>query len=184
MVYENFIQWFSVRENITFLIALVSFALSLWNFFQGLWKNRCAYTISYVNHFCGKHPNGRTVLQLRLNFEVHSSAPVTVTRIFLITEQEQYEFIFPSVCVWEFTRSRNGNVIKREEISSQSLPFRMEGYGALGGYFLVYVPDEMEKELNTKTKICLLVQTTKKKKHFLLSADNPGRDAEQYGKKR
>lgn len=65
---------------------------------------------------------------------------------------------------------------------SQSLPFRIEGYGALGGYFLVYIPEEAEKELCGKTQLCLKVQTTKRRKNILLSAHNPGHDAEQYGK--
>lgn len=66
---------------------------------------------------------------------------------------------------------------------SQELPFKIEGYGALGGYFIVFLPNEFEEHFRQKVEIQMTIQTTRKKKNVLLVADNPGRDVEQYGKK-
>ena len=177
------IEWLSVRDNITFLIALAGFGLSLWNFFSDLWRNRCSISVEYISHYCGVHPNGKTVLQLRLNIVNRSSAPISISRMFLIYQGCEFEFLFPSVCVWEFAKLKNHEVVKQEEIKSQALPFKIEGRGAVGGYFLVYVPPEAKDVFAKKSDIWLLMQTSRRKKRFSLAAHNPGRDAEQYGKK-
>lgn len=176
-------NWFLVRENITFLIALVGFMLSLWNFFSDHWRNRCSFSVEYISHYCGIHPNGKTVLQLRLNIVNKSSVPISISRMFLNYKRQELEFLFPSVCVWEFTKRRNHEIVKQEEINSQAIPFKIEGHGAVGGYFLVYVPPEARGDFSQKTKIKISMQTSRQKKRFLLTAHNPGRDAEQYGKK-
>lgn len=103
--------------------------------------------------------------------------------MFLHYQGQFYEFLFPSVNVWEFTTRRNHEIINREVIKSQAIPFKIEGRGAVGGYFLVYIPSEAKDAFAQQTMFDLIVHTSKRKKRFSLVANNHGRDAEQYGKK-
>ncbi len=180
---SKLLSWLAVRDNVTFLIALAGFGLSIWNFFADLWRNRCSIRIEYISHYCGAHPNGRSFLQLRLNIINRSSAPISISRMFLHYQGQFYEFLFPSVNVWEFTTRRNHEIINREVIKSQAIPFKIEGRGAVGGYFLVYIPSEAKDAFAQQTMFDLIVHTSKRKKRFSLVANNHGRDAEQYGKK-
>lgn len=182
-MFAQIFSWICSKENITFVIAVAGFILSLWNFFFDLWRNRCALSVEYINHYCGIHPNGNGLLQLRLNIVNESSAPIAVSRMFLLHNGKEIEFLFPSLCVWEFTKLRNGQIMSQDEVKSQAIPFKIEGHGVVGGYFLVYVPREELGFFEQEAEIQLVLQTARRKKRFLLTANNPGRDAEQYGKK-
>ena len=63
----------------------------------------------------------------------------------MVVDDKKYEFLFPEQQVYRMTRTENGKTFQIGEIKSQSLPVRIEGNGALGGYFAVYLPPEMEK---------------------------------------
>ena len=98
-----------------------------------------------------------------------------------ISNGEKYEFLFPEQQVYQMTRHQNGETIPIREVKSQKLPFRIEGKGALGGYFAAYLPTDMEKTFQSAGKWQLVVQTSQKEKVFSIVADKPGYDIEQYG---
>lgn len=100
--------------------------------------------------------------------------------MFLHIREDEYEFLFPEQQVYQRTRTENGKTFQTGEVRSQSLPFKVEGNGAIGGYFAVYLPVEMKKQFQSAGKWELVVQTAGKRKRFLLTADNPGYDIEQY----
>lgn len=175
-------EWFvAYRESITLGIAIISFMLSVYNFVKNCWDLRCALRISYKSHTAGKHQSGKTILVLRLIFENQSAAKTSVTRIFLNHKGKRYEFAFPENQVWEF-ESKIGNVVKKREcVVSQRLPFAIEGYGAVGGYFVAYLPLELCSDFSANAKIELDIQTNRKMLHTSLVADNPGYDSQEYG---
>ena len=175
------LTWIWNRNNITLVIAVLGFGMSLYNFFRSLWDRRCDFRVDYVSHYCTLSRSGKYAEPMfRLNFINRSSAPLTVVRMFLCVENEKYEFLFPEQMVYQMTHTENGKTVQAGEVRSQALPFRVEGNGAMGGYFAVYLPPEMKKQFQSAGKWKLTVQTTRKKKSFLLAADNPGYDIEQY----
>lgn len=99
----------------------------------------------------------------RFNFVNLSAAPLTVVRMFLLVDGEKYEFLFPEQQVYQMTRHQNGETIPIREVKSQKLPFRIEGKGALGGYFAVYLPIDMEKTFKQLENGSLLFKRRKRK---------------------
>lgn len=179
---NKIVTWLWNRENITDVIAGFGFLMSLYNFFRALWDKRCSFRVDYVSHYCCLSKSGKYAeLMFRFNFVNLSAAPLTVVRMFLLVDGEKYEFLFPEQQVYQMTRHQNGETIPIREVKSQKLPFRIEGKGALGGYFAVYLPIDMEKTFQTAGKWQLVVQTPQKEKTFSLIADKPGYDIEQYG---
>ena len=145
--------WTPTREDITLLIAIAGFLMSLYNCVKTIWDSRCGLSVIYKSHYCASYPNGKTMLLIHLLFENLSAKPYSVTRIFLQADGSEYEFAFPSQEIWEFTRREGENVIKRSEVMSQTLPFRVEGYGAAGGYFVVFIPKELAASFSCSTNI-------------------------------
>ena len=133
-VVNEIINWLWNRENITLLIAIAGFGMSLYNFFRALWDKRCSFRVDYVSHYCCLSKSGKYAEPMfRFNFVNLSSAPLTVVRMFLLVDGEKYEFLFPEQQVYQMTRRQKGETVQIGEVKSQKLPFRLEGKGALGG---------------------------------------------------
>ena len=47
-VVNRIINWLWNRENVTLLIAIAGFGMSLYNFFRALWDKRCSFRVDYV----------------------------------------------------------------------------------------------------------------------------------------
>lgn len=45
-------KWLCQRENITLVIAIAGFVMSLYNFFRAIWDKRCSFSVGYVSHYC------------------------------------------------------------------------------------------------------------------------------------
>lgn len=181
-VVNGIINWLWNRENVTLLIAIAGFGMSLYNFFRALWDKQCSFLVDYVSHYCCLSKSGKYAEPMfRFNFVNLSSAPLTVVRMFLLVDGKKYEFLFPEQQVYQMTRRQKGETIQTGEVKSQKLPFRVEGKGALGGYFAAYLPTDMEKTFQSAGKWQLVVQTSQKEKVFSIVADKPGYDIEQYG---
>lgn len=58
-VVNEIINWLWNRENITLLIAIAGFGMSLYNFFRALWDKRCSFRVDYVSHYCCLSKSGK-----------------------------------------------------------------------------------------------------------------------------
>lgn len=169
------------RENLTFVIAVAGFLLSLFNFIKDCWNSRCHLSVIYKNHTAGISRRNKTSINVHLIFENKSSKRIAVTRMFLVFHNQKYEFLFPENEVWSFTKRSGGEIIKNDTIYTQQLPFDIDGNGALGGYFRVLLPPEAVSDFSKSTVLNLVIYTNRKKLHTSLIADNCGPDSEQYG---
>lgn len=41
-MWDKIIEWFGSRDNVTFLIAVAGFLMSIYNFFRAMWDKRCS----------------------------------------------------------------------------------------------------------------------------------------------
>lgn len=176
----NIFTWFCDRNNITFVIAIAGFAMSLYNFFRSLWEKRCAFSVDYVNHHCSEN-KGHTRLDIRINIQNLSSATLSIVRMYLICDGISYSFAFPAQQIWEFSHTKGGIETRHSEILSQPLPFTIPGHGVCGAYFAAYLPLELKSKLDGKCKFQLAMQTPQKRVVFDIDAHNPGLDSEEYG---
>ena len=149
-VVNGIINWLWNRENVTLLIAIAGFGMSLYNFFRALWDKRCSFLVDYVSHYCCLSKSGKYAEPMfRFNFVNLSSAPLTVVRMFLLVDGKKYEFLFPEQQVYQMTRRQKGETIQTGEVKSQKLPFRVEGKGALCGIS----PNRYGKDLSISRKM-------------------------------
>ena len=176
------LSWFASRDNVTFFIAVVGLLMSIYNFVKAMWDSRFGIGVTYISHWSRISRNNKGVMTMRLLFENKSSRPFTVTRIFLDYDGKRYEFLFPAQKVWEFEKTRNGVIIEQSNVMSRELPFNVEGYGAVGGYFVVALPPDVAQDFARDKQILLTVHTNHKKKQVSFFAYNHGSDIKEYGK--
>lgn len=177
----NILTWFCDRSNITFAIAIAGFVMSIYNFFRAMWDRRCAFKVEYISHNCTLEHMGHTQFIIRMNIQNLTSASLCIVRMFLIYENQTYEFVFPAQQVWEFTSTHGKTVDRKPEVLSQKMPFSIAGHGVQGAYFVAYLPENLKKELKQSCKFKIVIQTKNKKKSFSIVANNPGADLNEYG---
>ena len=163
----DILTWFHDRSNITFAIAIIGFVISLYNFFRAMWDRRCAFTVEYISHNCTLGRMGHTQFIIRMNIQNQTSASLCIVRMFLVYENQTYEFVFPAQQVWEFTSTHGKTVTNKKEIFSQEMPFSIHGHGVQGAYFVAYLPETLRKELKKSCKFKIVIQTKNKKKQIL-----------------
>ena len=89
-------KWLCQRENITLVIAIAGFVMSLYNFFRAIWDKRCSFSVGYVSHYCHlSRSEKHAELVFRLNFINQPSVPLTIVRMFMVVDDKKYEFLFP-----------------------------------------------------------------------------------------
>lgn len=117
----------------------------------------------------------------KMNIQNQTSASLCISRMFLVYENQTYEFAFPAQQVWEFTSTHGKTVTNKKEILSQEMPFSIHGHGVQGAYFIAYLPETLKKELKKSCEFKIVIQTKNAKKSFNIVANNPGADLNEYG---
>ena len=126
------------RDNITLLIAVVGLLLSLWNFFKDLWENRSKVRLVFKS--CSITKLHGFDLLFGFSFENLSRLPIAVSRIFLKSNDELFEFEW--LPHWIFKQGIEGN---NNVIYSEKIPNSIEGLGLWGGYFFLSLPKNFNK---------------------------------------
>lgn len=117
-------------------ISIISFFLSLWNFFTPLYNNRSKLTVSLekvtnLSHLCDKP------FIFRMTLENRSRLSISVSRMFLSCNNKTFEFEWlpRSVASTVETAGDDKHVTHH---CSVELPYTIQGLGAAGKYFWVY----------------------------------------------
>ena len=134
------------KDNITLLIAVFGFGLSLFNFFKDLWDNRSKLKMVYRS--CQVPNNEVDAVRFELSFENGSRLPIAVSRIFFVRDNKKFEFQWlPEPVYFQNTENKDHETTGISFQYSPSIPHTIEGLGAWGGTF--YVP--LSEHLNYKT---------------------------------
>lgn len=161
---------FFTKENITFLIAIIGFLLSLYNFFRELLHNRMNLHIVYKNHCVSAHDHCGVTISLSI--ENKTKIPISISRAFLNIDETSLEFYWIPQLIFRSTHSINKAVYDEVNVHSIALPVHIEGYGVIGGFFFCKssVPINSEKLLSAKTSIT--IHSNKGIKTYPISMNN------------
>ena len=168
----NTISSLFTRENINFSIAIISFILSVYNFAHEKLQNRKKLNITYKNHFIAEHDHKSITISLA--FENLVKNPISISRIYLCVDDEKYDFYWIPQFVLRATRQTNGEVTDEINVHSIPLPFTIEGYGVVGGFFFTKAPQSVYDFENANTS--LLVYSNKGIKTYPILMNNTSRE--------
>ena len=168
----NTISSLFTRENINFSIAIISFILSVYNFAHEKLQNRMKLNITYKNHFIAEHDHKSITISLA--FENLVKNPISISRIYLCVDDEKYDFYWIPQFVLRATRQTNGEVTAEINVHPIPLPFTIEGYGVVGGFFFTKAPQSVYDLENANTS--LLVYSNKGIKTYPILMNNTSRE--------
>ena len=161
------------KDNITFLIAVIGFALSLWNFFKDLWNHRSKIRLRYKSCAIGKTAR-RNIMYFELSFENFSRLPISISRIFFKNNNNIFEFEWIPEKITTTTYKTGNTVTDQKSYFSEKIPHSIDGLGLWGGFFFLSTPFEFKKSdlLDNKSKIILYTNRGKKELNLPITAES------------
>lgn len=126
------------KENITFIIAVLGFLLSLYNLLKELLQNRMNLCVTYKNHHISSY--NKRGITMSLSIENLVKNPISISRAFLNIDDKSLEFYWIPQFVYRATQSTKDKIHDEIKLHTIPLPVYIEGYGAIGGFFYVKSP--------------------------------------------
>ncbi len=155
------------KEMVTFVIALIGFLLSVYNFVCELKRNHMRLKITYKNHLCGNTSPG--FLLIMMNIENLSRLPVSISRMFLHIGEERFEFSSLPQFAYERVRRTGDEIHDKVVTHSQELPVMIPALGIVGGFF--HICGNITEKLNSEM-VTIELWTTRGKKKYSMMINN------------
>ncbi len=156
------------KEQITFIIAVISFMLSVYNFLYSLFINRSNLKITYKSHtFCSHLPESPIIFNLVLLNK--SRLDISISRLFLKVNDCTYEFDSEPNWVGEKTQRTGNKITDKITLHSLEIPQTISGLGAVGGYFWVNTSNNFK--FNKSDQITIIAHTNRGKFKYTIDFD-------------
>lgn len=150
------------KDNITFAIALFGALGTL----MTLYQNRFSIVLTYRSHLL--LPSSKLgIIFFNFLIENKSQSPVSITRLFISIDDISGEFLHEKHYVSSHTHSSGNDIIKNETYTIP-LPAKLEGLGAIGGYFLLQIPQHISEQKLKSSKVTVTVVTNRGKAEFVI----------------
>ena len=161
------IKWLSDRSNITFLIAVVGFAMSIYNFMVNIVQNHTRIKVDLAHVFYCENM-GRTVEIVNLKILNLSKNPVVLSQLNVKNDIQSGSFGTYRRKIYTETLRTDGKIVEEKTWFSNSLPVKIEGNGCAN---LLLISDERHPVFVKGSKNTLKLHTTKKtiKKEMVLT---------------
>ena len=140
-----------IFDIITFIIAIVSFGLSLWNFIETRLNNRVNLSVECKDFIIAEHFS-RQPLYIALSLINKSQLPISISRAFITIDNETFEFSWIPQVVHQARLGTKYETFDRTIVKSITLPLSLAGLGTVGGYFYVETFGRVKEEKIKKLK--------------------------------
>ena len=141
------LKWLTDQLNITTLIAMAGFALSVFNTISSWMKNRkrLRFTVYFA---CG----AKDTVYFKFGVENLSQLPITISRVQIKVRESWFDCTALPTMVEKTTRCSGKTILSEETVYSSALPFDIGPLSAFKGTLLfeeLPVPPEMPEKVVT-----------------------------------
>lgn len=161
-------------DNITFIIAVIGFILSLYNFFHERLQNRMKLHLTYKSHFISEHDNSGVTISIAIENLVAN--PISISRMFLNINEVKIEFHWMPQFVFHSTISSNNIIHDEIKVHTIAIPFTIEGYGVVGGFFYTKHPQTISNEILQSSQTSITIHSNKGIKTYPIIMNNTSRE--------
>lgn len=109
-------------DIITFIIAIISFGISIWNFVETRLQNRVNLAVECKDFIIAENFN-RQPLYIALSIVNKSRLPIAVSRAFITVNGEKFEFSWIPQVVHQARLGTQSETFDRTIVKSITLPF-------------------------------------------------------------
>ena len=159
---NSFFSLFS-RDNITLAIALIGAFGTIWGFYQNRFKIKC----SYISQLVLPPPTKVTIMYFNFLIENQSRLPVSISRIYLSIDGLQSESLRESYPVHAYIE-QSGRSSQKYPAFTLPLPVKIEGLGAVGGYFRFHFSEPISESKLLQSKVTVTIATNRGKRDFTI----------------
>lgn len=157
---ETLLSLFS-RDNITLAIAL----FGAFGTILTIYRNRFALKLTYRSQLVP--PSSKLgIMWFDLLIENQSNLPVSVSRILISIGNVSGEFLHEKYYVTSQKCSSDNNSTITNSIYTVPLPVKIEGLGAIGGYFKLQLPEYISESQLIKSEVKITLVTNRGKRRF------------------
>lgn len=161
------------KENITFIIAILGFGLSLYNFVNERLQNRLKLFVTYKSHFISDVTGHENELTISLAVENLVKNPISITRMFLNINSRKYEFYWIPQIVYHADFKCGNTILDEIKVHTVNIPFEINGYGVVGGFFFVVTDKQLTDKQLYESATSITIFSSKGKRTYPISFDNP-----------
>lgn len=158
------------KENITFLIAVLGFLLSLYNFLRDILQNRMKLHVTYKNHLISEHDHMGITISMSIENKV--KVPISISRVFLNIDDTSLEFYWIPQFVFQATQKCRDEILDEINVHTIPLPAHIEGYGIIGGFFFCKSPVPISNAELLSAKTSITIHSNKGTKIYPISMNN------------
>lgn len=155
---DAILQWLSVQNNITFLIAIAGFGMSIYNFVYSIVQDRTRVEAE-VSHVFRAGSATKCVEVINLRILNLSKIPVVLSRVTVKNYLRSGSFGSYRRKIYTHTVRSNGNVESQTIWTSDQLPIKIEGNGCVN---LLLIADDKEPLLAANAENTFQLHTAKK----------------------
>jgi hypothetical protein len=146
-------------------IALAGFIISIVNSIYLVSVNSFKAALVQKSYAFCDNRNGHPAY-FELAIENKSRIPMSVSRMFLIINNQKYEFQWETERIGHFAFKTNGKVTEEYSTYSLTLPQNISGMGAIGGFFFVPTDDLISRSDFINSQLWIEIHTNRGKKKF------------------
>ncbi len=174
------LKWLYDRNNITLIIAIAGFVLSLASLFYQLIRD--AFKIRIDLKCFVEVPNciEREFLFV-MNIENLSRQPVSISRIVLSLGNKSFDFESVPHPAYNWTRKVGEKLVDEIKTRTIPVPQTIGAYGTIGDFFYVIIDKSIQGELLDCPVAYLEVKTTRGKKKYSLNKLSESPNYEKHG---
>lgn len=154
-----------IFDIITFIIAIVSFGLSLWNFIETRLNNRVNLSVECKDFVIAQHFS-RQPLYIALSLINKSQLPISISRAFITIDNETFEFSWIPQVVHQARLGTKYETFDRTIVKSITLPLSLAGLGTVGGYFYAETFGRIKEEKIKNTNAVIVLHTNRGVKQY------------------
>lgn len=154
-----------IFDIVTFVIAIVSFCLSLWNFIETRLNNRVNLSVECKDFIVAEHLS-RQPLYIALSLINKSQLPISISRAFITLDNETFEFSWIPQVVHHARLGTKDETFDRTIVKSVTLPLNLSGLGTIGGYFYTETFDRIKWKNIKDTNAIITLHTNRGIKQY------------------
>lgn len=159
------------KDNVTFMIAVLGFLLSVYNFVHDRLQSSMRLSVSYKNHHITSHDEQG--INISLCIENLVKEPIAISRMYLTLNSEKYEFFWVPQIIYHADLRQKDKVLDEIKLHSVALPCRLEGNGVIGGFFYVKLGKHITDQELENSESFITIYSNKGIKSYPITINNP-----------
>lgn len=168
---NNIWKFLSDNDNITTVISMLAFILSVINTFYLIFTQRPKIKVGFKEYTFLNTLSDKPFL-LGVIIDNNSRLSVSISKMNLIVDNEKHEFSWMPIIIYNSNLYQNNKIFEKASVHSLTFPQNISSLGSCCGYFAIITKGQFDSNKLRKSKCVLEVFTSRGRKKFKVDFSN------------